>query len=318
MEDMSERVRRAAALARTSVLDTFVADPNVVGGGFGRRNVGGERTDEPACVIYVVRKLPPDELPDGAMLPRRAEFEGLSVAVDVVQSGPFEAQQFTARERPAPCGVSVGHPEVTAGTLGCLVRNRREGTFGLLSNNHVLANENEAEEGDLTLQPGPADGGSAARDAIATLKRFVSLDFSPGAVNSVDCAVAEVADEGSVTPRMKDELMPPPAPDHPAVGLLFAGSPERTLLNPIDEALSRLEVELLEGPAAVAEATFDMEVEKVGRTTEHTRGLVTEIDVTAQVRYSRRELTFAGQVAATSMSAAGDSGSLVARRSTAP
>jgi hypothetical protein len=33
------------------------------------------------------------------------------VAVDVVESGAFEAQPFTARQRPAPCGVSVGHPE---------------------------------------------------------------------------------------------------------------------------------------------------------------------------------------------------------------
>lgn len=313
-----DQTRRAAAVARSQVLDAFSADENVVGGGFGRRTVRGERTAEPACVIYVVRKLPADELRQGALLPRDAQVEGVSVAVDVVETGAFEAQPFTARERPAPCGVSVGHPEVTAGTLGCLVRDRRDGALCILSNNHVLANENDAEVGDLVLQPGVADGGSAPRDAIAVLKRFETLDFSSGTVNAVDCAVAQVGDEGDVVHRMKDGLTPPPEPGHPAVGLLFAGSTTRTLLNPIGDVLRRLNVELVEGPDAAAEPSFDLDVEKVGRTTEHTTGLVTELDVTVQVRYSRGVLTFEGQIAATSMSAGGDSGSLVTQRLPAP
>lgn len=315
---MDGQARRAAAAARGRVLDAFAGDPNVVGGGFGRRTVRGERTDEPASVIYVIRKLPAAELPDSALLPRVVQVERLSIAVDVVETGPFEAQPFTARERPAPCGVSVGHRAVTAGTLGCLARDRRDGALCILSNNHVLANENEAEVGDVILQPGVADGGSAPRDAIAALKRFVALDFSAGSVNRVDCAIAQVSDEADVEHRMKDGLTRPPEPGHPAIGLLFAGSITRTLLNPIDEVLRRLDVELVEGPEAAAEASFDAEVEKVGRTTEHTTGLVTELDVTARVRYTGGLVTFAGQVATTSMSAGGDSGSLVTQRSTAP
>jgi hypothetical protein len=43
------------------------------------------------------------------------------------------------RHRPLKIGVSVGHVDVTAGTLGCFVREPEgEGTF-ILSNNHVLA-----------------------------------------------------------------------------------------------------------------------------------------------------------------------------------
>jgi hypothetical protein len=312
------QARRAAALARRRVLDAFAADPNVVGGGFGRRAVRGERTDEPVCVVYVVRKLPAGELPERALLPRRADVQGLSIGVDVVETGPFEAQPFTDRERPAPCGVSVGHPEVTAGTLGCLVRDRRDGALCILSNNHVLANENEAEEGDPALQPGAADGGRAPRDAIGSLKRFVALVRSVGSANSVDCAVAQVADEADVVHRMKDDLTRPPEPGHPAVGLLFAGSDTRTVLNPIREVLRRLDVGLVDGPGAAGEASLDMAVEKVGRTTEHTTGMVTELDVSVQVRYSRGLLTFEGQVATTAMSEGGDSGSIVTRRSTAP
>jgi hypothetical protein len=235
----------------------------------------------------------------------------------VVETGAFEAQPFTDRERPAPCGVSLGHPAVSAGTLGCLVRDRADGALCILSNNHVLANENEAALGDATLQPGPADGGRAPGDAIGSLRRFVELELTAEARNRVDCAVAEVADETDVVHRVKDGLTPPPEPGHPAVGLLFAGAETRTLLNPIGEVLRRLEVELVEGPGAAAEATFDAEVEKVGRTTEHTTGRVMELDVTVQVRYSRAVATFEGQVATTGMSAGGDSGSIVTRRSPA-
>lgn len=60
--------------------------------------------------------------------------------------------------RPVPCGVSVGHPQITAGTLGCLVRNAK-GQLFILSNNHVLSNSNSAQLGEPILQPAPSDGG---------------------------------------------------------------------------------------------------------------------------------------------------------------
>src|SRR5205823_3669095 len=62
-----------------------------------------------------------------------------------------------------------------AGTLGCLVR--REGQVFVLSNNHVLANSNEAQRGDAILQPGPHDGGRFPDDQIADLEDFVPVGF---------------------------------------------------------------------------------------------------------------------------------------------
>jgi len=64
--------------------------------------------------------------------------------------------------RPAPIGVSTGHPRVTAGTIGCRVKDS-SGRVYALSNNHVYAWENKASAGDNVLQPGAYDGGDVTR-----------------------------------------------------------------------------------------------------------------------------------------------------------
>ena len=69
------------------------------------------------------------------------------------------------RLRPAQGGFSVGHYQITAGTLGtcCYDLSPFPGIpsrYYILSNNHVLANANNARVGDPILQPGPYDGGS--------------------------------------------------------------------------------------------------------------------------------------------------------------
>ena len=59
----------------------------------------------------------------------------------------------------------------------------------ILSNNHVLADENRGRQGDRILQPGRLDGGRPPRDVAARLSRFVRLKQRG---NTVDAAVAEV------------------------------------------------------------------------------------------------------------------------------
>ena len=106
----------------------------------------------------------------------------------------------TARfERPVPIGISTGHPDITAGTIGARVT---DGTnYYALSNNHVYANENLAAIGDDVLQPGTLDGGSAPVDVIGTLDSFVPIAFN-GSANRVDAAIAvtTAADLGDSTP----------------------------------------------------------------------------------------------------------------------
>lgn len=111
--------------------------------------------------------------------------------------GPF---QLTERVRPAYGGVGIGHMNVTAGTLGTCVYDASAfpgipQRYHILSNNHVLANSDNATVGDPILQPGRVDGGTFPADVIAKLSRFVPIRFhqagQPVPLNLVDAAAAE-------------------------------------------------------------------------------------------------------------------------------
>ena len=91
--------------------------------------------------------------------------------------------------RPLRIGGSVGHHRISAGTIGAFV-TLESGATAILSNNHVLANENRGAVGDAVYQPGPADGGTAG-EQVASLSKFVRLRRRG---NAVDAAAAEVID----------------------------------------------------------------------------------------------------------------------------
>ena len=114
--------------------------------------------------------------------------------------GDDETIDPTSRfDRPVPIGVSTGHPDITAGTIGARVT---DGTHVYaLSNNHVYANENLASPNDKVIQPGTYDGGVLPGDEIGTLSDFVALVFD-GSPNRVDAAIAlsTTADLGNATP----------------------------------------------------------------------------------------------------------------------
>jgi len=172
-------------------------NPNVVGVGIGRRNVRGFSTQEVALKVYVKQKIHPLLVKDGLTIPD--EVEG--VPTDVEEAGEFSIWRpippiYQRKVRPAMGGLSIGHFAITAGTLACLVRDAGE-TF-ILSNNHVLANENRGAEGDPILQPGRFDGGKTDRDVIGRLDTFIAVD--PDEVNLVDSALAKPFDERDVTP----------------------------------------------------------------------------------------------------------------------
>jgi hypothetical protein len=282
-------------------------DRNVLGAGFGQRTAHGERTDEPALVIYVVRKSPKHSIPPSRLLPRRMYIGGDCVEVDVVETGPIYAFEFTGRERPATAGISVGHVNITAGTIGSVVTDNTDGSQCILSNNHVLADENAGVIGDAIVQPGPADGGAAPGDTIATLKRFVTLMASG---NIVDGAIAQVT-PGSVIDQVHDNIFAVASPGHRAVGLLFAGSCNSTIMNPIGDVLAQLNISFPAGAGSIVAGDIGMNVEKVGRTTEYTTATIKEIDVTVQVGYDMGTLEFDRQITTMFMSKGGDSGSLV-------
>jgi hypothetical protein len=129
--------------------------------------------------------------------------------VKIIKSGRFKALSLmqpklkataepirTSRLRPAMGGVSIGHPNITAGTLGGVIGGL------ILSNNHVLADVSTFENpraniGDAILQPGKYDGGVMPNDQIATLHSYVPL--SEKTPNLVDAAWAKPLNPAEVS-----------------------------------------------------------------------------------------------------------------------
>lgn len=280
--------------------------PNVVAVGRGIKRKGGRPTGELALVVSVIRKLPPEELPEGALVP--AEVDGLPT--DVVETGVIRAfasvapLERTARERPALGGDSIGHVDVTAGTLGCYLW--RGDHFVILSNNHVLANSNAAEIGDDILQPGAYDGGTAPADVIATLEDFVPVHFlGEPSTCPIGAAVSAVFNGGARLSRRKTRLVPlVPQADENLVDAAVAEP-----LYPEDVSPEIRGVGLIDGLRA---GELGLSVMKSGRTTEVTMDAIEQVDVTVNVQYGEGKIaTFADQLMAGAMSQPGDSGSAV-------
>jgi len=135
--------------------------------------------DELCFRVYVTKKLPEVQLRPQHVVPKSLSLGRKEIPIDIVEQGEVIALSIdkTKKHRPCPAGCSIGHYQITAGTLGWFAEDKKDGEVVIVSNNHVLANENKAKNGDSILQPGPYDGGTS-NDVIAKLKRFVPLKFS--------------------------------------------------------------------------------------------------------------------------------------------
>jgi len=96
------------------------------------------------------------------------------------------------RMRPAQPGCSIGFripgdQFVMTGTFGALVKTSRQ--VFILSNNHVLADENRMAIGAPIYQPALMDRGRIADDQVARLSRFIKLKANR--YNRIDAAIAE-------------------------------------------------------------------------------------------------------------------------------
>ena len=182
----------------------------------------------------------------------------------------------TARfDRPVPIGVSTGNEgECSAGTIGARV------TDGInvyaLSNNHVYALENIAAIGSNVLQPGLYDTNCIfdSGNIIVQLDAYEPINF--GGLNYIDAAIALSSKEllGRATP---------------ANGY---GTPK----------------------SATVSASLGQAVQKYGRTTSLTKGIITGINATVDVTYSSGTARFVNQIVVSSARPfikAGDSGSLL-------
>jgi hypothetical protein len=231
----------------------------------------GERADgTPAVKVFIERAGVAGIPADLEGVPVDVEVTGKIVALPKPGGGVNPASRFP---RPVPIGVSTGHPNITAGTIGCRVKDAAGNVYAL-SNNHVYADENRASIGDNVLQPGPYDGGVNPTDAIGTLAAFVPINFE-GGDNTVDAAIAlsSTANLGRSTPSNG------------------YGTPK----------------------SATAAAVINLGVMKYGRTTSQTKGKVYALNATVNVGYDSGVARFVNQIVIIpgSFSAGGDSGSLI-------
>ena len=296
----AENVRKTQK-AYAAEVDKFLqpekAPANVVGMGYGVKWSNGEPTGKPALLALVSQKVNKADLTPADMVPKKIgamQTDVLAIGQPFAgQAEPVEVgiQLLAERFRPAPGGVSIGHTNITAGTLGTCVYDMVgqpgdpigiPGHYYILSNNHVLANSNNATPGDAILQPGPFDGGTNPADRIATLNRFVPITFDPPVNrnlhrNLVDAAVAE-----GEFHDLKREIH-------------WVGH--------------------LRGWRDRAHVNVGTQVHKTGRTTNYTTGRITAVNATVDVNYGGGLVArFRDQIITTPMSAGGDSGSLVADR----
>jgi hypothetical protein len=199
--------------------------------------------------------------------------------------------QQTGLTRPIPLGVSGGniHSFIKnkkaggcfSGTLGSMVQDSDDNEY-ILSNNHVLADQNKAKPGQLIIEPGLIDVQclKSPSNGVATFSHAIKLKFG-GGTNTVDAAIAAV-EPGQVSSQ-----------------ILFIG----------DIA------------GSVATPTIGLAVEKMGRTTCLTTGVVAALDANVSVNYSdtkkpklgkfKDQILLTGSPETPTFGGAGDSGSLV-------
>lgn len=253
-------------------------ESNVVAVGVGEKVTRGISTGIPAVKVFVRVKFAEGDIPLQHRI--QTEFEG--VAVDVEQIGTVRTFKAPTdprvKIRPAAPGCSIGFVHPDADFL-------MAGTFGALvkRNGKFFALSNNHVLANQNRLPAGSEivqpgllDDNTRTNVIGRLAKFVPL----AAENRVDAAIAEID------------------PDFVTNEILFIGPPNGT-----------------------TPATVDMTVHKFGRTTSYRVGRVVSINTDVKVAYDTGELLFRQQMIIRGInfeqfSAAGDSGSLILRRST--
>lgn len=141
-------------------------------------------------IIVVVKKGTPFIFSNIDGIPVRVIESDTAYTASLLQLEPEQECRTCEREELIG-GISIGHKDVTAGTLGLVVYDMDDSPL-LLSNNHVLANSNKAKLDDPIIQPGVYDGGSRI---VGYLERFKPLKLAYGdsfihPINTIDAALA--------------------------------------------------------------------------------------------------------------------------------
>ncbi len=322
--DLFRQLLEAQRLAQADLLRRT----GVVGVAIGFRNFKERATDQLAVSVLVEQKKPVEALSEDDLVPQQVN----GMRTDVVEVGRLEAHVDPRdRFRPnIPAGVSIGHYMVTAGTLGAVVFDRNTGEPLLLSNNHVLANSNDAVIGDAILQPGPTDHGVRPDDIVAKLHRFEKLRFysdygqgpappttTPPLLPGGGCDIVELfVNVGNALAKINGSakrLTSVPAPKAQSSDApIFPNQVDAALARPNNPTLFQQDIAAIGRPNGVKKPQLGMRIRKFGRTTGYTEGTIMLMNATVDVAYGENlQARFTGQVITSPMSQGGDSGALI-------
>lgn len=262
---------RARALHVKRVRDIF-EDKNIIAVGISEKVTEGEDVGALSLCFYVEKKIPKSKIRAGKLVPPvMASKDGTAVFTDIKAIGRIRPQ-VQKKVRPIQSGFSVGHKDISAGTLGAIVK--KGGKYFLLSNSHVLADSGLGAVRDEVFYPGPDDGGSNSTHLVGTLAAFAKFKVGGAFTNHVDAALCAI-DKGRL-----DDL------DFTIHGL--KGAPTTTT------------------------PKRKMKVVKLGRTTGKTEGEILDVNFRVVIDYPGvGEVGFLDQVYCTRYTKPGDSGSIV-------
>jgi hypothetical protein len=338
MGTMDSKVGARLARASERLFELFKHDDNVTGATVGFRRRGGKLTDEPVVTVMVRKKRRPALVSRRRMIPAAIDVDGILCPTDVVQAqamlmnanGYLGENPFRYRGiRWGSSTSNLADATPDAGTITAIVRDNTDGTTGILSANHVIADSNRAPRNDPIYQPGELDWTEeeeAGTTTIGRLKRWITI---AGGATAVDGAIAQLEAGVRVNTGYRGvELEPPGTRDpryperypeiRPAIGMVVAGDGYGNVwLTSLSRTLTELNVSLLPETARV-EATAPTPgsvIEKVGRTTAITVGVVhaTGQSVTVEVP-GTGAVTYTGCIKTQWFGWSGDSGAMAIRK----
>lgn len=201
--------------------EDFLQDKNISSVGIGYKEKDGKKTKEISIQFTVEKKASTDLLEslDTKAIPKSFNIGGVEVPTDVLERSyrvgyklVSEAEAASPRKtriNPIRPGVSVANKKVSAGTIGCIVFDKADGTPYVLSNWHVLNGPN-GQIGDDIVQPGPFDDNRTAQNRLGKLVRS-----HLGAAG--DCAIASIEDRKFI-PEILDLAVKVEAIGEPELG----------------------------------------------------------------------------------------------------
>ncbi|MEU9154329.1 DNA/RNA non-specific endonuclease [Streptomyces sp. NPDC048417] len=183
----------------------LLADPNVSSVGIGHKLKNGTRGKQIALQFTVKQKVEPEALEalGTTRIPETVTVDGVEVPTDIIQRSyqahfrvvaEVEKPERKTRLNPVAPGASVGGVTVTAGTIGCIVFDRTDGTPYVLSNWHVLQGP-DGQLGEEVVQPGRFDDNEISRNHLGVLRRS---HLGPAG----DCAVTTIEEGRTFDPRI--------------------------------------------------------------------------------------------------------------------